>query len=166
MCQRSQIKGGDPTSPNCGERTSGVLIRTVHIKYAATEGARLGVPVGEFDPAVEGAVMDDCVWIQDENIFSFGYTNASVVPFREAQIHAVFNGADSWKILPNKLNRPIGGAVVGDNHFKIDRKCPLIDRSQTIADHLAIVPADNNDGQFQHFSVSLVRRISRQFLQC
>src|SRR5712692_8600252 len=108
MSQRPEVKGGDPTSPNSGKRTSGVLIRTVHIKHAATEGACLRVPVGEFDPPIEGAFMNDCVWIQNKNVFSPGYTNAGIVPLREAQIHVVFNNADGWKILPNKLNRAIG----------------------------------------------------------
>src|SRR5579859_3143311 len=161
MGEVPQMESGDPISPNSGKRTRGVLIGAIHIEHAASEGTSLRVAVGEFDPAVKRAFMDDCVWIQDENIFSLRLANTSIVPFRKTQIHSILNDTDRRKTLLNKLHRAIGGVIVGNNHFEINRMCSLIERTQTIADHLAVIPADNDDRQFQHFSISLTEVFSR-----
>src|ERR1035438_14688 len=145
--QCAQVKGRNPASPNCWERTRWMLKGTIGVENPATKRPGFGVTVRKGDPLLQSAIPDDGVRIQNEDVAPRAPGDSFVIALGESEVRSVFQYAGAWVELVDEFDRAVGRSVVG--HDDLDRDAPPLplETPETIADHLHIIPAQHNDGQ-------------------
>jgi hypothetical protein len=89
--------------------------------------------------------VDDRVGIENENVVPGALDNACVISLRETEIAAILENANAWVILVDKLYGAVTRPIVRDDHFELDVMRFRVDRTQTVANDLQVIPTKNYD---------------------
>src|SRR5579863_2438586 len=128
MREPAQEKREAPLAPKGVYWAYAGLIRSVSVKNSTSESSVFRVFVCELSHSVQGSLVDDRVWVQDENVFATACPNCNIIPFSKPEVGPVFEYADLWELCADKLYRSVRRAVVGNDDFKIDRVRRCVDR--------------------------------------
>jgi hypothetical protein len=78
------------------------------------------VAVGELDPPIQRASVDNRIGVQDQDVFSGGLADAGVVAASEAEVGTILHYMDGRKLSADAFDRTVGRAIVGYDDLVFD----------------------------------------------
>jgi hypothetical protein len=95
--------------------------------------------------AIQRAVMDDSVRVQNKNIFAAACADTGIVSSRKTKIFLVLHHANLRIVIANKFNGVVNGPVIRDYYFEVRLMGSIVNGTQAVSDYPKVIPANNDD---------------------